>query len=339
MNKKSSQALTIDLTGNDTWENLRPGQLIKSFEGIQIFYGGKVASQRFFNIKVIKTDLTNTTSRNPIFYTISYNETAQNQINFSTQTQKNDFLNNLRTKFWSEMTYRQTQKIYTDLQVGDGVTLNSDASISFNSSWWTQNSSWSSFVASIRINRNEQINKIKALIPNSKQISSIRITKINYIPVLEIINPPVEKAYYRTTGYSINSDNWISHYQSRQTFNLPEGSDAGSILNLGDLAVAGSWAFGILTALPSAGSSLGVPIIASGLGHANFANRLSSQNNNLKNQLVLNYEMNRENTLKISASVGVYASAGSIFGDRTQTRIKNMKVRVIMAYDTITYRD
>ena len=235
--------------------------------------------------------------------------------------------------------------------------MNNDDYGSFKSSWGVWNGTTKEVNFDFNINerliRNQLLSE-KNINDKAVVINNVKLNDLYYLPLIEIINPPVGNAYWTQRAITFNGDNIVSDQNNQKNkIRLPKGADKGQewwrwftdggkvlwdSISLG-LSVAGtllpgasaigqvmSWA-SIIMGSVSIGDSIRSTIMSTLKKeydkNSDIINDFSKTLIDNGYQISLNQylNLNSNNIINIWANIEYRAKATAAFGDRTEARI------------------
>ena len=95
-----------------------------------------------------------------------------------------------------------------------GVKIVKNGTTNFQSSWGVANAKTASFEIHTSIKADDCAAQIINQIKSHQGILFINISSISFVPNLQILNPPVENAYYKVSDFLINNTNMVNNMQN-----------------------------------------------------------------------------------------------------------------------------
>lgn len=313
----------------NNWNEWKISESIFKKNNIEILFGGKENKKLIFNIK-IKKNKYKPWSRS-IYYT--WQDHINNKLIVEPKSHK-IFFGKIINKFFTENTSKKRMKFSFLMNKDSGVQIVQNGATSFNSSWGVANSKTSSFEMHASIQTKDCTDQIINQLKNHQGILFINVSSISFAPNLEILNPPVERAYYKVSNFLIDNNNVTSNMQNNwQEFLIPKNSD-NTNLNL-ILPIAQTLLEGLLVkGTKKKGLSM---LLNKNIDSKN--ENLNQVNYNLqKNMTKINTEL-KNFAIKISGQNKIQAKSKSLIGDKTETRIKDGVFLINLEADIISYKE
>ena len=311
-----------------SWNKWKIGKSIFKKNNIEIIFGGKENKKLIFNIKIKKNNY-KPWSRS-IYYI--WQDNIKNMLIAEAKNHK-IFFENLINKFWTENASKERMNFSFVLNKNSSVKIIKNGATNFKSSWGVINSQIASFQINASIKGKELADQINNQLKSHQGILFININSISLVPDLEILNPPVDGAYYKFSNFLINNNNMTSNMQNHwQEFLVPANSD-DTILNF------------ILPFAQNLLQGLLINKVKQKNPSMFFNQNIDSQDQNLnqikyhlqKNIIQINTEL-KNCVIKISGKNKIQAKSKSLIGDKTKTRIKDAIFLINLEADIIHYK-
>lgn len=268
--------------------------------------------------------------------------------------------NSIITKIINEFSRMVTSKFSTDniylplTSENRSTTIKKDGYGSFKSSWGVWNSTTRpvdfNFEVTKDLVRNQLLGQNK-INEESVVIDKVKLNKLYYLPLIEIIDPPVGVANWTHKGITFNNEFIKTNFDNKTNrLKLPKGADRGqewwgwfldggkflwetfssALINFGTILNSSpilDWASKITEAI-SIGDEIFKSIVVDTVNEEyiknkividNFSNALI--NNGYRVDLNKYLDLNSNNVINIWANIQYKAKSTAMFGNRTKAKI------------------